>query len=85
MAIEAICIASATRVEETVAQLRPAVEMPVELLAVTSAVIRFHVASLNSGHFDCVHVCFWFVLFVCKSGLNNEIKRLTTSLTVIPD
>lgn len=82
MAIEAICIASATRVEETVAQLRPAVEMPVELLAVTSAVIRFHVASLNSGHFVCVHVCFWFV---CKSGLNHEIKKLTTSLAVIPD
>ena len=51
VALETVGVASASGIEEPVAQLRPAVEMPAELLAVASAVVGRHAAPLLGRHF----------------------------------
>jgi hypothetical protein len=60
---EAIGIASATGIEETVAMLRFSVEMPPELIALASAVVGRHVAPLFSGNLIFDVQCLVFINF----------------------
>lgn len=50
MTLEAVGIASATGIKETVAMLRFAIEMPLKLIAVAHAIVGCHVAPLFSRH-----------------------------------
>lgn len=50
--LEAVGIASATGIKETVAMLRFAIEMPLKLIAVAHAIVGCHVAPLFSRHFE---------------------------------